>query len=104
MLKKGMRPVHPGEILFEEFMKPSDPPINANRFAKALEAPANRVTAIIKGQRLSRAAPRCVWLLLGGVSLVRIAQLGRTKTGTAGLCLARHPPDLAGCGNTILTR
>jgi addiction module HigA family antidote len=51
MIKNGMRPVHPGEILFEEFMKPSNPPINANMLAKALEVPANRVTAIIKGQR-----------------------------------------------------
>lgn len=51
MSKNGMRPVHPGEVLFEEFMKPSSPSINANRLAKALEVPANRVTAIIKGQR-----------------------------------------------------
>ena len=51
MVKNGMRPVHPGEILLEEFMKPSEPPINANTLAKALEVPANRITAIIKGQR-----------------------------------------------------
>jgi addiction module HigA family antidote len=51
MIKNGMRPVHPGEILLEEFMKPSDPSINANMLAKALEVPANRITAIIKGQR-----------------------------------------------------
>jgi addiction module HigA family antidote len=51
MIKNGMRPVHPGEILFEEFMKPAEPPINANMLAKALEVPANRITAIIKGQR-----------------------------------------------------
>ena len=51
MIKNGMRPVHPGEILFEEFMKPSERPINANMLAKALEVPANRVTAIINGQR-----------------------------------------------------
>lgn len=51
MVKNSMRPVHPGEILLEEFMKPSDPPINANMLAKALEVPANRITAIIKGQR-----------------------------------------------------
>jgi len=51
MIKKGMRPVHPGEILFEEFMRPADPPINANMLAKALDVPANRITAIIKGQR-----------------------------------------------------
>jgi len=46
-----MRPVHPGEILLEEFMKASEPPINANSLAKSLEVPANRITAIIKGQR-----------------------------------------------------
>jgi addiction module HigA family antidote len=51
MMKNGMRPVHPGEILLEEFMKPSDPPMNANTLAKALDVPANRITAIIKGQR-----------------------------------------------------
>jgi antitoxin HigA-1 len=51
MIHKGMRAIHPGEILLEEFMKPSDPPINANMLAKALEVPANRITTIIKGQR-----------------------------------------------------
>lgn len=51
MVKNGMRPVHPGEILAEEFMKPSAPSINANTLAKALDVPANRITAIIKGQR-----------------------------------------------------
>jgi addiction module HigA family antidote len=51
MMKNGMRPVHPGEILLEEFMKPSAPPINANVLAKAIDVPANRITAIIKGQR-----------------------------------------------------
>lgn len=51
MVKNGMRSVHPGEILLEEFMKASDPTINANTLAKALEVPANRITAIIKGQR-----------------------------------------------------
>ena len=51
MVKNGMRPVHPGEILLEGFMKAPDSPINANTLAKALEVPANRITAIIKGQR-----------------------------------------------------
>ena len=31
MIKNGMRPVHPGEILFEEFMKPAEPPIKVAR-------------------------------------------------------------------------
>ncbi|MGH7180473.1 MAG: HigA family addiction module antitoxin [Nitrospiraceae bacterium] len=51
MIKNGMRPVHPGEILLEEFIKPSAPPINANMLAKAIDVPANRITAILKGQR-----------------------------------------------------
>ena len=51
MNKYGRRLVHPGEILLEEFMKPSEPPINANMLAKAIDVPANRITAIIKGQR-----------------------------------------------------
>lgn len=51
MIKNGMRPVHPGEVLLEEFMKPSNPPINASILSRALDVPANRITAIIKGQR-----------------------------------------------------
>ena len=51
MIKNGMRPVHPGEVLLEEFMKPAVPSINANMLAKSLKVPANRITAIIKGQR-----------------------------------------------------
>jgi antitoxin HigA-1 len=51
MIKSAMRPVHPGEIPFEDFMQPAEPPINANMLAKALKVPANRITAIIKGQR-----------------------------------------------------
>ncbi len=51
MMKNGMRPIHPGEILLEEFLKPSEPILNANTLAKALGVPANRITAIIKRQR-----------------------------------------------------
>ena len=53
MVKNGMRPIHPGEILLEEFMRPSPstPSLNANMLAKAIDVPANRITAIIKGQR-----------------------------------------------------
>jgi len=44
MIKNGMRPVHPGEILLDGFMKPAVPLINANMLAKALDVPANRIT------------------------------------------------------------
>jgi antitoxin HigA-1 len=50
MVKNGMRPVHPGEILLEEFLKASES-MNAHTLAKAIGVPANRITAIIKGQR-----------------------------------------------------
>lgn len=51
MIKNGMRPVHPGEVLLDAFLKSSDPRVNANRLAKAINVPANRITAIIKGHR-----------------------------------------------------
>ncbi len=51
MPKNGMRPIHPGEILLEEFIKPSSPTLNAHILAKSIAVPANRITAIIKGQR-----------------------------------------------------
>ena len=47
-VKNGMRPVHPGEILREELEELG---LNANTMAKAMAVPANRVTAILKGQR-----------------------------------------------------
>ena len=44
----GMRPVHPGEILGEELQELG---LSANALAVALGVPANRITAILKGQR-----------------------------------------------------
>ena len=49
MKKNGMRPVPPGEILNEEFLKPLG--LTANALAKAIGVPVNRVTAILKGER-----------------------------------------------------
>jgi len=37
MMKNGIRPVHPGKRVLEEFMKPSDPPIHANTLGKTLD-------------------------------------------------------------------
>lgn len=42
-------PIHPGEILKEEFMEPLT--LSANRLAKHIGVPANRITAIINGTR-----------------------------------------------------
>ena len=51
MLKSAttIKPIHPGEILFLEFLEPMG--INANRLAKHIQVPANRITSIINGQR-----------------------------------------------------
>lgn len=44
----AMRAIHPGEILMGELDELN---LSANAFAKALDVPANRVTAILKEQR-----------------------------------------------------
>ena len=44
-----MRPIHPGEILREEFLGPLD--MSANVFAHAICVPANRVSAILNEER-----------------------------------------------------
>lgn len=47
-------PVTPGEILLEEFMRPAG--LSARRLAQALGVPVNRVSQIIKGQRVITAS------------------------------------------------
>ncbi len=42
-------PIHPGEILLEDFMKPLD--LSARALARVLKVPHNRVLAIIEGKR-----------------------------------------------------
>ena len=44
-----MRPIHPGEILREDFLKPLG--ITANALAKALRVPASRVNDIVLERR-----------------------------------------------------
>jgi addiction module HigA family antidote len=47
--KNGMRPVHPGEVLREDFLRPAD--LTANALAKALRVPAPRINDIVRGRR-----------------------------------------------------
>lgn len=49
MIKNGMRAVHPGEILFEDYIKPAD--MNVRAVAMALHVPYGRLNAIIKRKR-----------------------------------------------------
>jgi addiction module HigA family antidote len=46
---KGLRNIHPGEVLLEEFLKPMG--ISAYRLAKGTNMPQTRVSQIIKGKR-----------------------------------------------------
>jgi addiction module HigA family antidote len=47
--KKRLPPIHPGEILLEEFMRPLR--LSANSLALALRVPSNRILAIVNGAR-----------------------------------------------------
>ena len=48
-MAKTLAPVHPGEVLAEDFMAPVG--LTANQLALSLRIPANRITAIIAGKR-----------------------------------------------------
>ncbi len=46
---KQLDPIHPGEVLLEDFMKPLG--ISINRLARDLDVPPNRIGAIVNGAR-----------------------------------------------------
>lgn len=49
MNEDRLLPVHPGEILGEDFLKPMG--ITAYQLAKAIHVPRNRITGILNGTR-----------------------------------------------------
>lgn len=49
MIKNGMRPVHPGEVLREDYLVPLD--MSANALAKALKVPAPRINDVVRERR-----------------------------------------------------
>jgi len=49
MRKKMLAPIHPGEILVEEFLKPLG--ITQYRLAKDINVPARRINEIVHGKR-----------------------------------------------------
>ena len=48
-IKNGMRPVHPGKVLREDFLLPVG--MTANALAKALHVPAPRINDIVRERR-----------------------------------------------------
>jgi len=49
MAAQRLEPIHPGEILHEEFMEPLD--LSAHALAMALRVPATRIGEIVRGRR-----------------------------------------------------
>jgi addiction module HigA family antidote len=49
MAEKRQPPIHPGEILLKEFLKPMN--ISQYRLAKDLNVPARRINEIVQGKR-----------------------------------------------------
>lgn len=49
MFKNGMRPLHPGEILVEDYIKPMG--VSVRAVALTLHVPYSRLSEITKGQR-----------------------------------------------------
>ena len=87
-IKNGMRPVHPGEVLREEFLGPIG--MSANALAKALNVPAPRVNDIVRERRGISAdtAMRLArffrgdarsWLNLQAVYDLRVAEMAKAK-------------------------
>ena len=49
MARKAHAPIHPGEILLEEFLQPMD--LSQYRLAKDISVPARRINEIVHGKR-----------------------------------------------------
>lgn len=49
MVKDKLAPIHPGEVLLEEFLKPME--ISQNRLAIDIRVPARRINEIVLGKR-----------------------------------------------------
>ena len=49
MAKRDFDPIHPGEILLEEFLRPMD--ITQYRLAKDISVPQRRISEIVHGKR-----------------------------------------------------
>jgi addiction module HigA family antidote len=88
MFKNGMRPVHPGEVLREDFLKPLG--MSANALAKALRVPTPRINDVVRerrgvtadtAMRLARyfgGDPRS-WLNLQTAYDLRVAEISNAK-------------------------
>ena len=49
MTPKTLAPVHPGEVLLDEFLEPMD--VSQYRLAEDISVPPRRITEIVHGKR-----------------------------------------------------
>ena len=88
MFKNGMRPVHPGEILREEYLLPLG--LSVNALAKALSVPTPRINDVIRerrglsadsAMRLARyfGGDARTWLNLQAAYDLRVAEIANAK-------------------------
>jgi addiction module HigA family antidote len=86
--KNGMRPVHPGEVLREDFMRPAV--LSANALAKALHVPTPRINDVVRERRgvTADTALRLAryfggdaqsWLNLQSIYDLRVAEIANRK-------------------------
>ena len=86
--KNGMRPVHPGEVLREDYLKPLDMSVNA--LAKKLAIPTSRLNDIVlerrgvtpdTAMRLARffGGDARSWLNLQTAHDLRVAEIEKAK-------------------------
>jgi addiction module HigA family antidote len=88
VVRNGMRPIHPGEILREEYMLPLG--LSANALARALGVTPARINDIVRGRRgvTADTALRLAryfgtdarsWMNLQSIYDLRVAELAQAK-------------------------
>ena len=99
-LKSGMRPVHPGKVLREDYLKPLT--MNVNALAKKLGIPISRLNDIVLERRgvIPDTAMRLAryfggdmrsWLNLQTAHDLRVAEIEKAKEIEQAVEPMRHP-------------
>ena len=99
-LKSGMRPVHPGKVLREDYLKPLT--MNVNALAKNLGIPTSRLNDIVlerrcvtpdTAMRLARyfGGDARSWLNLQTAYDLRVAEIEKAKEIEQAVEPMRHP-------------
>ena len=81
-MEEGLSPVHPGEVLREDFMKPLE--LSQYRVAKDIGVSALRISQIVRGQRS-----------ISVDTALRLARYFRTSAGVWLLLHARYDLEMA---------